>query len=195
MRKVFLVRLLTVTIAAVLAFLLLYKYGPMQFRAQIIADFGIIKTFKEEKISPEASKRDYKGPYQVKFEFPANTESSEWDPRIIRIIGKDGKPRYSWKRQYNTTFAIVDDMLYYTQYSEYFEGCRVEAIDLKSGRKRWQTDCKAIGFHAHSAYENQVAISARKDMVFIQGDEEFGRYFEVLDTATGKTIGHASRMR
>ncbi len=70
-------------------------------------------------------------------------------------------------------------------------GCRVESYDLKAGKTLWQTQLKGLGGISHREYTNDVRLEPVNDEVFaVYGDEAFGRYIEIVDMKTGKTVGH-----
>lgn len=89
-----------------------------------------------------------------------------------------------------TTFTRSGDVLYLAVFYPLATGCSVRALDLRTGKERWKSELQGLGQVGHSKYRNQVAIDADGVAVVVRGKESYGRYIEVLDPRTGRTVGH-----
>lgn len=69
-------------------------------------------------------------------------------------------------------------------------GCKIVAIDLTNGTIQWTTQLKGVGAVSHSRYSNAVNMEATDNVVIVRGNEAAGRYVEILDIGTGKTVGY-----
>ena len=50
---------------------------------------------------------------------------------------------------------------------------------------------KGIGPVTHSKYSNEVWLGVLDaDTLIVHGNESFGKYVEIVDRKTGKTVGH-----
>jgi len=90
----------------------------------------------------------------------------------------------------HSVFRLDGDVSYYAIFTSAGNGCEVAAHDLKNGKQLWRSSLKGIGQYQHSTYRNLVTLDLDRDAVIIRGHESFGDYFEFLDRATGRTIGH-----
>ena len=107
----------------------------------------------------------------------------------IRVMDKD-KEVYAWDSHLNAAFFERNGVLYYADYWPNSSGCAIVARDLKSGKQLWYARLEGIGPTFHSAYDNTVHLNPLDDVVSVYGDELNGRYVEVVDLKTGKTVGH-----
>jgi hypothetical protein len=112
---------------------------------------------------------------------------------VIRItILKDEKKAYSWVGCRWSVFQIVDDRLYYADFT-LGDQAGIVAIDLTTGKELWRS--KLIGLSTqpalmeHSPAVLMMNLSVNVDVVTICG-REMGRYIEFKDIKTGKTVGH-----
>ena len=105
-------------------------------------------------------------------------------------IMRNDREVYSWWGHVYTVFALKDDRLFYVQFAVESPGGKVVAVDLAAGKVLWTSPLRAVGDAPHSAYYNQVNITANLRVVSVFGNESNGRYYELLDAQTGKTIGH-----
>ncbi len=88
-------------------------------------------------------------------------------------------------------FIESNGILYYADYAPCASGCVIIAYDLKKQAQLWRSELKGIGKLAHSLYQNTVRMERFDGTVFaIYGEESFGSYFELVEYATGKTVGH-----
>jgi hypothetical protein len=100
------------------------------------------------------------------------------------------KEVYSWEGHTGTVFRILRDRLYYARFWPISSGGSIVAIDLTSGKTLWESELQAIGFVNHSTYSNEMISEANTNVVSVRGNESLGRYIEVKDVGTGKTVGH-----
>jgi hypothetical protein len=56
--------------------------------------------------------------------------------------------------------------------------------------QRGSKSVRPIGFVSHSTYSNAMILEANTEVVWVRGNEGGGRYIEVKDIASGKTVGH-----
>jgi outer membrane protein assembly factor BamB len=111
---------------------------------------------------------------------------------------RDGKEVLKIDANDEADFRIEGDVLYLTHFSRGFQGCRVTAHDLKTGKQLWSSRLKAVQcLLPISAYTNDVSLKVLKDsaessdgVVWITGREDYGDYCEVLDKKTGTRLAH-----
>ena len=107
----------------------------------------------------------------------------------IRIL-KENRKVYEWAGHRLSVFRILDDRLYYARYHPSSTGGVIVAVDLGTGRELWESRLQALGGISHSAYFNSMTLDANHDVVSVYGNEAMGRYFEIKDARTGKTVAH-----
>jgi hypothetical protein len=107
----------------------------------------------------------------------------------LKVIGKE-RGAYAWTGHKFSVFRVLNDRLFYADYSPNSSGGSIVAVDLKTGTVIWRTPLKAVGEVAHSAYSNTINMTANESVVTIYGNESAGRYVEFKDASTGKTVGH-----
>ena len=90
----------------------------------------------------------------------------------------------------NTVFTRSKDIVYIAEFSYAATGCSVVAIDLKSRKPVWKTQLEGIGPTDHTEYVNLVNIETDGKRIVVNGNEGNGRYVEVLDIKTGKTLAN-----
>lgn len=91
----------------------------------------------------------------------------------------------------NGAALVADDKtLYYADYNRIASGTTVWAFDLRTGQVQWKTHLFGVGPVAHSKYRNDVSMRLDKDRLVVFGRESAGKYVEVLERATGKSIGN-----
>ena len=67
--------------------------------------------------------------------------------------------------------------------------CSLVAYDLKRRSQLWKAHLKGVGPLGHSKYRNRINLRAGPGQaVTVFGWESFGRYIEVVDVKTGKTL-------
>jgi hypothetical protein len=89
--------------------------------------------------------------------------------------------------------VVRADTLYYVQHHPISSGAALVSIDLKTGKQRFRTALKGIGPQDHSKYRNQVWLEVKDDVVIVQGEESHGKYVELVDPKTGKTLANDQR--
>ena len=87
-------------------------------------------------------------------------------------------------------FARRDKTLYIAEHHAIATGCRVDAVDLDTGKRLWSTQLEGIGPTGHSEYRNQVNIELDGNGVVVFGNESHGCYVEVLNVRTGTQVAH-----
>ena len=109
---------------------------------------------------------------------------------VFRVL-RGGKLCYQWDGHLRTVFRIVDDRLYYPRFSPGSEGGTMVAVDLSTGKELWASPLQAVPVpFAHSKYRNLMNLSFGGEAVTVYGCESAGRYVEIKDVRTGKTLGH-----
>ncbi|HKB02715.1 MAG TPA: hypothetical protein VKD90_10875 [Gemmataceae bacterium] len=116
-------------------------------------------------------------------------KEGRWEVTIRVLDG--GKELYAWDGHLDSVFFARGDVLYHADYGPISSGCAVVAFDLKAKKQLWKTSLKGLGPIHHSKYRNQVRMDRINGEVFaVYGRESAGRYVEILDLKTGKTVGH-----
>ena len=107
----------------------------------------------------------------------------------------DGKKVYDWPLPALSVFFVNSNcVVYHAVFRNSSTGCKVVAYDLK-GRKAACGGLHLKGLVAvgdYDEYSNKVRLERVNDEVLaVYGDEVFyGRYVEIVDMKTGKTVGH-----
>lgn len=125
---------------------------------------------------------------QPHYDVKTDPKAAEYGGRVTFL--RDGKERFTLSAHSNTVFRIVGDTLIYASFLTSASGATVIAVDLKTGKELWKTKLKGIGLVMHFAYSNYLNMEADAGTITVFGNESFGRYVEILDTKTGKTVGH-----
>lgn len=110
--------------------------------------------------------------------------------QFVYSIRRDGETVYSWKGHAATVFRVIDDRLYYADFHPSRTGGDLVAVDLTTGKPLWNSPLKALGPIQHFAYRNHLNLDASRQVVTVYGNEGFGRYLEIKDAETGRTVGH-----
>ncbi len=103
---------------------------------------------------------------------------------------KGDKELFVFRSHENTVFRVVGDTLVYASFHRSASGATMIGVDLKTGKELWKTHLKGIGPVSHFRYSNLLNMEADGDTVTVFGNESYGKYVEILDTKTGKTVGH-----
>ena len=137
---------------------------------------------------------------EKKIDYQKMAEEARWKcPKLhpnawTMCLVADGKTVWPSERPpdgVTLSFVNSDCVEYKAHFARGATGCRAEAYDLKVGKTLWGTDLKGLGGVGHSQYTNNVWLEPVNDEVFaVYGDEAFGRYIEIVDMKTGKTVGH-----
>lgn len=123
--------------------------------------------------------------YDVRLEVKATKR------REVKVtFSKDGKDAFTLNGHRNTVFRVAGDTLVYARFHPSATGAAMVAVDLRTGKQLWKTDLKGIGPVSHFAYSNYLNLEADGDTVTVFGNEASGKYVEILDAKTGKTVGH-----
>lgn len=112
--------------------------------------------------------------------------------RSLIVCFRDDKNKliYSWDGHYQSVFTTKENILYHADYSHNSSGCKLVAVDLKNGKQLWSTSLKGLGPVEHSKYRNAINLEFDGEVLTVFGKESSGRYVEVVDAKTGKTVGH-----
>ena len=113
-----------------------------------------------------------------------------WGDVTIRVVD-NGKPILAWSGHLGTVFLERDGVLYYADFCPGAPGCAVVGFDLKVRKRLWRSNLKAMDVKINSKYWNDVRLEPVNDEVLaVYGKETAGRYVEIVDRKTGKTVGH-----
>jgi hypothetical protein len=108
----------------------------------------------------------------------------------IRFLD-DGKEAFAWMGHYGSVFAMSGDVLVYADFGPGRTGCSLIAYDLKQKKQVWKTALMGLGPINHSRYANAVTLEFIDNAtVRVFGNESAGKYLEIVDINTGKTVGH-----
>jgi hypothetical protein len=113
----------------------------------------------------------------------ANTDS-------VRIVDA-GTELCSWEVRGAEAYLARRGVLYRADYSPILSGCAITAVDLTTGKNLWTVDLKGLGPIGQSEDPNRVWMEPVADGVLaVYGRESGGRYVELVDLTTGRTVGH-----
>lgn len=115
-------------------------------------------------------------------------EGKPWALKLT--LTREGQTIYSWEAHAYSVFVLARDVLYRADFQPGSTGCAVIAYDLKVGKLRWKTYLRGVLVSSHSQYENRINLEIDDQHLTVYGNESFGRYIEVLDLKSGKTVGH-----
>jgi hypothetical protein len=82
------------------------------------------------------------------------------------------------------------DTLFAAVYDGGAPGCRVVALDARTGKPRWTATLLGVGRTLHSKYSNQIQLELRDGRLVVYGKESAGRYIEVLSPDDGRTVSN-----
>ncbi len=108
---------------------------------------------------------------------------------LTLTLKREGQPVYSWEGHAYSVFVLADNVLYWRTSCPRARVCAVIAYDLKGGKQLWKTHLWGVPVAAHSRYKNRINLEIDDRHVIVYGNESFGRYIEILDLGTGKTVG------
>jgi outer membrane protein assembly factor BamB len=86
--------------------------------------------------------------------------------------------------------AADKDSLYVASYNRIASGTTLMAFDLQRGSVRFTTHLFGVGPVSHSKYRNDVQLRMQGGRVVVIGRESSGKYVEVVDAATGASLGN-----
>jgi len=102
-----------------------------------------------------------------------------------------GRVLCSWQERGHCVCLVRNGTLYRAEYDQISSGCAIVAVNLKPGKEIWKATLQGLGPIDHSKYRNRVWMESVDDLVFaIYGHESAGRYVELVDWKSGKTLGH-----
>jgi hypothetical protein len=108
----------------------------------------------------------------------------------VRVL-EGGRELYHWQEDGPAAFVVREHIVYRADYHGMSTGCSVIAFDLKAGKQLWKVDLKGMGPISHSKYRNTVRMEKMDETVFaVYGEESAGKYVELVEYATGRTLGH-----
>jgi hypothetical protein len=110
----------------------------------------------------------------------------------FQVLDGNGNEVHAWDGSLSTPFVERDGILYYALYYTTTSGCDIVAFDLKRAKRLWQSPLQGTGVLFHSIYYNEVRFGPpeHKEVLMVYGREAGGRYIEIVDLKTGKTVGH-----
>jgi hypothetical protein len=141
-------------------------------------------TWSDDRATAEASARALGGGYRVQFD---PTPGRPWASTLT--LTREGRAIHSWEGDPYSVFVLAHDVLYRADFLPTRTGCAVIAYDLKGGRPLWKTDLWGVPVSTHSQYRNRINLEIDDRHMVVYGNESFGRYIELLDLKTGKTVG------
>jgi len=130
--------------------------------------------------------QSFRDDYQVEIVKETNNVGNEL---TIKLTNNNNEI-YSWKGHEYSTFVEFKDILYYADYSPIRTGCMVVAYDLKERKQLWKAELEGLGPIGHSKYINRVQMTFWEGYLVIYGKEVGGKYLEIVDIETGKTVGN-----
>lgn len=120
------------------------------------------------------------------------TATNRYHPTIT--IERDKKPLYSWSGHEYSVFHIKSNTLYYASFWQNSGPITtIVAVDLTNGTELWRMPTKGVSKRAtFSAYRIRciLDVNVESGVISIWGNESDGRYYELKDIRTGKTVGH-----
>lgn len=81
-------------------------------------------------------------------------------------------------------------MLFVARFHPMASGVEVIAYDTEHARERWRRFLYGAGPITHSRYRNEVQLRVVDGRLHVLGWETAERYLEVLDAASGQTVGY-----
>ena len=126
------------------------------------------------------------------FKYRARLETTTDRLKLIftLIDLNDESEIFSWEGHYASVFLVKEDILFFANFSSVGTGGEIVAVNLSKGKEIWCEKLKALGDISHMAYSNKIQIEHRQNAIWVWGNESFGKYLELKDMKTGKTIAH-----
>ena len=141
-------------------------------------------TWADDQATAEASARRLGDSYKVHIDpIPAKAGA------LTIKLKQEGRTIYSWEGHRYSVFVGAHNVLYRADFEPNRTGCAVIAYNLKGGKSLWKTHPWGVPVGAHSQYENRINLEIDDRHLVVYGNESFGRYIEILDLNTGKTVG------
>jgi len=117
-----------------------------------------------------------------------SNHKNRWELTIS--IMRDGRKVHSWVGHSCSVFRVLEDRLYYADFSLTSSGGKIVAVDLQTRKELWKSALQGIGLVEHSEYSNRMTLDANFEVVTIIGNESSRKYLEYKDVKTGETVGH-----
>ncbi len=89
-----------------------------------------------------------------------------------------------------SAFVVVEETLYWADFSPIASGCQLQSYSLETGKQQWSSKLTGLGPISHSKYSNVVRLEAREDTIWVWSHESSGDYLEVVAQSTGKTLAN-----
>ena len=141
--------------------------------------------WSDERATLKASVRELPDGYKVQFD-----QTKEKSSALTITVTRAGQTVYSLEGHEYSVFVVARDILYYADFEPGHSGCTIDAYDLKAGKVLWKTCLWGIGAGSHSQYWNRINLEINAQYLTVFGNEAYGRYIELLDLSTGKTVGN-----
>jgi hypothetical protein len=119
----------------------------------------------------------------------SKNKNQERLPFCVQVAG-EGAQGYVFDAHSGTVFAQAGNTLYIAEFDPIAPGCQVAAIDLTEGKVVWRRELKGNLPVKNSKYSTDVNIAATDASIVIFRRESTGRYIEVLDGRTGKSVAY-----
>lgn len=109
--------------------------------------------------------------------------------RALHLV-RDGREVFSWQGHSHTVFVLAGHVLYWADFQPSGNGCELVAYDLGARMQLWRTRLWGIGQRQHSQYRNLINLRLGGEYLTVYGNESGGRYIELVDPKSGRTVGH-----
>jgi len=106
------------------------------------------------------------------------------------VVSRRGTTLHAWTGTSETPMIVEGELLYYVAHREISSGATLVAVELATGKLRWRTPLRGLGPIGHSQYRNQVWLAVEADVLMVQSVESSGKYIELVDKQTGKTVAN-----
>lgn len=114
--------------------------------------------------------------------------------RVI-TLSRAGRPDWVGEGHAHSVFVATEGVLYFADFSGSSTGCWIVAYDRETARPLWATALWGVECSMHSQYSNRIHLEIRGPDLVVYGHEGAGRYIELVDLKTGRTVGHQSLER
>jgi hypothetical protein len=141
--------------------------------------------WSDERASVQYCAQNVGGGYRIDFRSSGNPLR----PLTIRL-SDDGGEVLSWEGHKYFAFVRHANLLYYAEFSPRANGCAVVVYDLEARKRLSRIPLRAVKVPAHSVYSNRINMAIDGKHIVVHGNESAGRYLELLDIKTLKTVGH-----
>lgn len=126
-------------------------------------------------------------PYRVR---PA-TKPTAFGEHLV-LVERSGKTLFSFEGHTESAFVFPSaHVIVVSLHSPIATGVKLLAYDLRNQKELWKSHLTGIGPVSHSKYRNRInLVVGPSGTIVVFGWEIFGRYVEVVEVHTGKTLGH-----